>query len=387
MAEFSSCDPSEDLVAFDELGDLETEFDDVEFAKSIGFKSCNVVVNSPLSSPILDLAILSRILTIWYVPFTVGAKKIGVFRGLRDSVPFFGHNGVLVGVKYDNLSRGIVRKSNAMPKMVALDFQICNKNVHMRISRGNIHQTGAPNMEVAEQAATEIIEYITMCTNNLQLFRNLSLDDQQRLVNRVAEACFDQDGIPKKGAGRTSSNGQSEISDDFDDLERSPDKSTYYYVESFALEAPNSDSFYDQMDYLLNLPLPPEDNLVTPSARLLFAETPIPVSLTIATAHYGYGIGRQLVLWKLSQLLKNFTNDDGSKKYDSKFDNMLSRKEFTVELCIDAIYKHTMVIHQSGLVFHHSPLPAPDTFEVACVLVLDIRALVDDDEYKMMKFS
>ena len=146
------------------------------------FRVSNMVIVAQLDRSFTSLDDVFQCLTLLPINFQVGTKTGSAD---RQSVPFFGYNGVIIGLKYKKESRGILRPKGHLPNLIGMDLQCYDKNVNIKISESNLHLTGVKNMEMAYGICHILQQHFEMCASHLEHLKSLTIAEFQACIEWI----------------------------------------------------------------------------------------------------------------------------------------------------------------------------------------------------------
>lgn len=327
-----------------------------------------------LTSTIERLRQLYDCLTVYQVDFTVGTKIAGM---KRETVPFFGHNNVIIGLKYGKQSRGIIRLKGHLPNLIGVDLQCFNKNVNVKISSDNLHLTGSKSEEMGHGIFEILMHHFHMVQANFNSVLRLSPEAKTQIRSWLLLNLADGSGIKPF---ITCLEYCSQIPPEFDTQAAT-------YLAMFAAEFTSLHDYAEKIDRLLEYTLP------------IFDEVPNVRSFRICNGVYSYSFGQQISLIKTSQILGQLRNPDGSSKYGVAFHNWSSRKQIRLVVPLDPeqhahyvddsdsssdrvegkIPAHRFTLFQSGSVKQYSPTSYSVAYTQYEQFISDIKAHIFDE--------
>lgn len=150
----------------------------------MNYKTMNIVTVVPLSVP-LNLQQIYELVPIINVNYTMEGKK--------PKIPYFGLDNVIIGVRYKMKNRGVRKNGKQLRNVVAIDLQCENKNVHIKISRGHLQQTGATSHDMADRAFAKMVSHLVMVNDNYKYLFGQGKQTLQESVDYLF-SCTNNDG-------------------------------------------------------------------------------------------------------------------------------------------------------------------------------------------------
>lgn len=138
------------------------------------FKVANIITVAYLDQE-LNLQTIFDLLTILPNNFKIGTKIPGMN---RETVPFFGINGAIVGLKYGKEMRGIDRPCGHLESLIGVDLQCFNKNINLKVSHNKIQLTGAKSEQMAIDATLLLLKHFDMLMSHYKHVKSLSNEVQ-----------------------------------------------------------------------------------------------------------------------------------------------------------------------------------------------------------------
>jgi len=98
-------------------------------------------------------------------------KRITLVSGSRESIKYYGYEGIVVSVCYKKIRRGM--RTGAMNNMVSIDLQYGKKNIHVKLSSTTITSVGTPGFEFGLKVFDLMISHINMLNDNIKYAKKL----------------------------------------------------------------------------------------------------------------------------------------------------------------------------------------------------------------------
>lgn len=121
------------------------------------------------------------------IPIVKGDGE-AIIKGKKIKIPYFGVEGIIVNIRYKKKSRGVRPKTTRSDNFVSVDFQIDQRNVHIKLSNYNALVMGVDSYDTALNAMNSFLKIIEMTNNNNNYLRS-SLEKIPRL-NSLIENMF-----------------------------------------------------------------------------------------------------------------------------------------------------------------------------------------------------
>lgn len=148
-----------------------------------GIKATTITMKCKLSTTV------SMLETYEFIPVMFLKDEDGNFHyqnkdtvvGGRIKVPFYGINGVVVSVRYNDKSRGVRRGGGQLHNVVAIDLQLHDKNYNLKISRNNIQLTGAAYEENGIEAFKYSCDILMEVREKIENLKKIS-DEEREII-------------------------------------------------------------------------------------------------------------------------------------------------------------------------------------------------------------
>lgn len=111
-----------------------------------------------------------------------GAKNNGEKTKPRITLPFYGESyeeSFVIGVRWNGQSKGIRRGGRCFNNVVALDFQCCGKNIHVKVSQTKFTFTGILHEEMGRDASLKLCAFLNMVSGNLNYLQKVSFLEEK----------------------------------------------------------------------------------------------------------------------------------------------------------------------------------------------------------------
>lgn len=132
--------------------------------------------------------------TAEYLPvvhlFSKEGERIKLVSGTRNSIEFFGINGILITSCYkkSNTVRGI--RTGVMNNMICCDLQYNGKNVHLKLSDSVITSVGTKCYETGKSVFNMMLKHLNNLQENITYFRSLDQDTRKQIYDWIRENCI-----------------------------------------------------------------------------------------------------------------------------------------------------------------------------------------------------
>lgn len=280
----------------------------------------------------LSLPALYEALAIIPVAFTVGDH----ITQTRETVPYFGYENVIVGLRYKDKMRGIIRPGNHLNSVIGVDLQCYGKNLNLKISPTKIQLTGARSEETGRGAIGALLAHCQMSVGHLSHVLSLNPTIRDQAITWVLSHL-----IPTPSGLRVS------------EPEGTVDIETVRYLSVFAPEFSDPLAFEAKIRRLLDLGLP-------------FERCPTLQGTRICNGVYNYTLGQSLSLIKMAKFLH-------AKGYQVSYHNWSSAKKMFVTIPLEGDEAHHLTLNQSGAIRQTSPTSSEVAGEVADRFLSDLR--------------
>jgi len=95
-----------------------------------------------------------------------GKKKNGSPVKLRTKICYYGTENILVSARFEGKSRGMRSGGKTLINTIAVDFQCCGKNIHIKVSENKFTLTGIKNEEMGHYASEMLCSIFNMIQMN-----------------------------------------------------------------------------------------------------------------------------------------------------------------------------------------------------------------------------
>jgi len=306
----------------------------------MNFSASNIVMVAGLDCEIGNLRQLFECLPIIKLNYKVGTKLIGME---RETVPFFGVNDVIIGLKYKCDNRGIERVKGNLPNMIGVDLQCFNKNINLKISNSTIQLTGAKSEEMANDACELLINHFRMNHIHFNLVLSLNPSEKVFIKNWIGSQCVNNDQTIKPVETSLELLQQSDLSNAF--------KEVITYLLTFSVEYSTYDEYKFKIERLFGF------------NSQMFIKIPSIASTRVCLGIYIYSIGKTVSLENTSKLLQNVGDEEtGNARYAVNYHNWSARKKIKLVIPVKSpqpglskVQAHRISISSKGTVRQNSP--------------------------------
>lgn len=328
------------------------------------FKVGNLVMVATLSSSIEDLGRLFKYIVVHYHDYTVGTKLAGMG---RETVPYFGNENVIVGLKHGTEQRGIVRLKGHLFSLIGIDIQIHGKNYNLKLSQAKIQLTGAKSQKNGIETFNALINHLHMThTNSVRLMEVKDKDGMYEWIENNVD--------------------MEDYKSMFKQVDRYPieeDRHALQYLLIFAQEYNDRDNYLDKVKSLLSMTEPALGNDFN---NIMVEQT------TVCNGLYTYPLGKKISLIKLSHYLSGLTKENGNNIYGISFHNWASNTRVNVVVPIKLsdddspnpnseeakkLQSHRFSINQSGSTKQNSPTSPEKAYEQYVILKRHFNAFIN----------
>lgn len=335
------------------------------------FKTSNLVIVSNLSSEILNLRQLYDCLVIHNIEYTVGTKLLHM---KREKVPFFGKNGIIIGLKYGKEYRGILRPKGHLNNLIGLDMQLKDKNNNIKIGSRKFHIMGVKSIKDCEDTLNFLCDHLDMTNKNFSVLLSLSEETKAKLREWVIAnyGYIEEQTYKIKTFEECYSIVQNSPFDDPMELK------ALTYITMFVITCKDLIDYNELLGRLISY------------KSQLFKNTPKISDITICNGVYVYSLKKSFSLFKVSQIINKIKRDDMKPKYCVSFHNWSSKKQLKITLPINLengdphgktklgnkLAAHRFTISQNGSVKQYSPTSISDAHNAYLELVEDFNKYV-----------
>jgi hypothetical protein len=175
---------NKEKIFFKEMSEFIPE---INVLKKEDFKPSTITVKGILSSKI-DINIISQFLPIDHI-FNAENERVRSISGSRQSIEYFGPEGIIVSVCYKKIRRGM--RTGAMNNMVSVDIQFGGKNIHIKVSSGCICSVGTSQIDAGKKVVNKLLEHISNLQKYLTYSNSLDIDTKKKNINWLLEEIKD----------------------------------------------------------------------------------------------------------------------------------------------------------------------------------------------------
>lgn len=268
-------------------------------------KPSNIVMLAKVSTK-LNLKSIYELLTIINVDFKISKKNKS-----RDKIPFFGDENVIIGLRHNSLSRGIRQDGGQVKNLIAVDLQICGKNVHIKISQNNMLMMGLLSPQMGKIASISCLEHIKMVNKRWKHILNLNENIRENSITWLID-CLRLEN------GKILMYDSSEFLEKLKKIPENVDYKAVRFLSMFTYEHPTVESFLEKIETLKKLD------------SLCFEKKPKILLRNICNSVYNYQINLNCSLIDLSIALRN-------KGISAAYDNFTDPSNVHVMIPINSI--------------------------------------------------
>lgn len=316
------------------------------------FKAANMVMVAHLTEP-LHLRTVYHALPVVHIPnFVFGTK---VDDGSRSKIPYFGEENIVVSVRYEMNSRGVRNTGGQIKNVVAVDLQINQKNIHMKISEQKILLAGATSTEMGNQGFTEILKHIQMANEHLTYLQQLDPEVLDQSIDWIASLLYDQE---IKEPDRIN-NPEVKLAMEATSM----DVRAITWLSMFNHEHATKEQFLEKVKILV-------------TGQPCYLDRPTVQDSIIYNSVYLYTIQKEPVSIRLIRTAEGLV----ARNYLASYHNF---RDKSIKVFIplfkrkNKVYGHRFCVYRNGTIRQNSPTQLPDALAVATKLVADILEIND----------
>lgn len=117
-------------------------------------------------------------------------KRLKLISGSRNSIKYYGHEGIIISVCYKKVRRGM--RTGAMNNMVSIDLQYKKKNIHVKLSSTTLTSVGTSGFDFGNEVFSLMINHINMLNSNIKYARRLDKEIVKENLIWIFENCVDK---------------------------------------------------------------------------------------------------------------------------------------------------------------------------------------------------
>lgn len=117
-------------------------------------------------------------------------ERIKLISGSRNSIKYYGHEGIVISVCYKKIRRGM--RTGAMNNMVSVDLQYKEKNIHIKLSSTTMTSVGTSGFEFGKEVFTLMTHHINMLNSNIRYIRKCEQEILNKNIKWLFENCEDK---------------------------------------------------------------------------------------------------------------------------------------------------------------------------------------------------
>jgi hypothetical protein len=331
-------------------------------------KTANLV-SVILFSGDLNLKIISESIICVNIP-----KSIDHYVNKKLKIPFFGTNNQIISVRYDLRSRGLRIGGKQLRNTVAIDLQIFNKNIHLKLTNKKIHITGCQDETNIIEIYKSIIYHIEYANKNLNNFKNMEEKIKNNSIEWIMNNFKKEEELLMYDDLMLIDKIESIIDDE------NLNYSFIKYVSMFSYDCKTIENIKNKINILIKI----SDN----NLYCYDGEIPKFLKFSIVNSIYTYSLKYKVSLIKLTTFLlkNNYTAsyhnwyrskfldlfikiDDVGKSSSTDYESKSEDSEESENEDIKKIKGHRFKISSNGAVRQNSPTLKKDAFNVMLNLV------------------
>lgn len=116
----------------------------------------------------------------------------------KSGIPFFGKNGIIVGVKSDCFESHGIRcvnsNSGSMRNCVSVDFQEWDRNFNIKVYKDKLHIVGTKSFKIIELLVKKFLDKLNTISSAWIKFFQLSVEERKNFVKTVILPIAEKDG-------------------------------------------------------------------------------------------------------------------------------------------------------------------------------------------------
>lgn len=335
---------------------------DEYYHKSLDFKPSNMVMVVRFQNS-LNLMSVFELLTIVPFMYEINSKSNN-----RDKIPYFGVERAIVGIRYKKINRGIRKGDNSMSNIIALDFQYCKKNIHIKLSKNNLVIVGILNKNMGLEVAKIVLMHIKMV---YELFLLKNKINASKLVDKLLKVIKNGENVYMY---------DDEIVSNFINSLKPNDYNFIKYLTMFTADYTSYEKFSSKVKDLMN------------KEFVCYKKFPEITYYEIVNGIYHYNIGLPLSLINLTKFLDSkglsvlYNNwDEPNFMYlmiplaivedenETSLENLKKRDFKTPK-----IKSHRFRINKSGTIRQTSPTDVDDAIKIKNFLLYELSEFLQD---------
>lgn len=291
------------------------------------FQANNMVMAAKTNTK-LCLPSIYTLLTIVHVelpkpstPKKPRTPKPGAKTKTRIKIPYFGTEGILVAVRFNNMSRGIRKDGGQLRNVVAVDLQYADKNIHLKISEHKVTLMGARNESMGLEAMNLMLEHLVMVNEHWQYIQELDESKRVASMNWLAEVIYIPENDRKKDSDiRCNSDLKSYddpvVQEALNNIPSTVDSRMITFLSMFLHEYTIYEEFRQKVQSILELKKP------------IYQQLPKLGTARIHNSVYVYNIGREVSFIELGKGLTQ-------KGYNVCYHNVVKSELFRIIMPIE----------------------------------------------------
>lgn len=260
------------------------------------------------------------------LPPVANASVLKKYKEKKLKILFFGTNGIIVSVRFENLSRGVRIGNAQLRNTVAVDLQMDDKNIHIKISKKKMQMSGILSEEMGLRAFELCLGHITMVNEHFKHFYQLSSKTKNSTIEWLKTIFF-------VGNNRLRMYDDPIILDYFEKCPKCVDYRSARYISMFSYDCKTYNNFNRLIDHFLSFESPNEEN------NFCYNKIPKLISYSISNSVYTYTLHKSLSLIKITQFLLE-------QSYKASYHNWHKPKQVEVLIPIDKMSEN---VYPNGL--------------------------------------
>ena len=117
-----------------------------------------------------------------------------LMKGKKITIPYYGVDRVIVSLRYKKRARGLRKPPKNTDNFVSVDFQVGERNVHIKLSINNALVMGVTSEKEGVEAVERLLDMINMADVNVEIMRESS-EEQRNLIRQFIENMSSDDEL------------------------------------------------------------------------------------------------------------------------------------------------------------------------------------------------
>lgn len=140
----------------------------------------------------INADVLSKILPVKIIYNEDGEQIIKKPIGKKKpKIGFYDLEGVIITVRYGDISRGMRQGGKQLQNVIGIDLQIGNKNVNLKLSKKTLQLTGAKSQEMGELAFTYICDIVNGVQSRINTLNKMTQKNLDKCLSVVINEYID----------------------------------------------------------------------------------------------------------------------------------------------------------------------------------------------------